>query len=97
MRESTRLQPPASETLPTGAHAARLRNPEVLERRPIVEALRAPTLGSASESPFTVASLPLTPFGVNDSATGVEYLPISYGSPSSYREGSSNEAIIGSF
>ena len=97
MRESTRLQPPASETLPTGAHAARLRNPEVLDRRPIDEALRAPTLGSASEPPFAVASLPLTPFGVNDSATGVEYLPISYGSPSSYREGSNNEAIIGSF
>jgi hypothetical protein len=97
MRESTRLQPPASETLPTGAHAARLRNPEVLERRPIVEALRAPTLGSASEPPFTVASLPLTPFGVGDSAAGVEYLPISYGSPSSYHEGSNNEAIVGSF
>jgi hypothetical protein len=97
MRESTRLQPPASETLPTGAHAARLRNPEVLERRPIDEALRAPTLGSASESPFTVASLPLTPFGVGDSAAGVEYLPISYGSPSSYHEGSNNEAIVGSF
>jgi hypothetical protein len=97
MRESTRLQPPASETLPTGAHAARLRNPEVLERRPIVEALRAPTLGSASEAPFTVASLPLTPFGVGDSAAGVEYLPISYGSPSSYHEGSNNEAIVGSF
>jgi negative regulator of sigma E activity len=96
-RESTRLQPPASETLPTGAHAARLRNPEVLERRPIDEALRAPTLGSASESPFTVASLPLTPFGVGDSAAGVEYLPISYGSPSSYHEGSNNEAIVGSF
>jgi hypothetical protein len=97
MRESTRLQPPASETLPTGAHAARLRNPEVLERRPIDEALRAPTLGSASEAPFTVASLPLTPFGVGDSAAGVEYLPISYGSPSSYHEGSNNEAIVGSF
>jgi negative regulator of sigma E activity len=97
MREYTRLQPPASENLPTGAHAARLRNPEVLERRPIDEALRAPTLGSASESPFTVASLPLTPFGVGDSAAGVEYLPISYGSPSSYHEGSNNEAIVGSF
>jgi hypothetical protein len=97
MGESARLQLPASETLPTGAHAARLRNPEVLERRPIDEALRAPTLGSASEPSFIVASLPLTPFGVGDSATGVEYLPISYGSPSSYREGSSNEAIIGSF
>jgi hypothetical protein len=57
----------------------------------------APAFGSASEPPFAVASLPLTPFGVNDSATGVEYLPISYGSPSSYREGSNNEAIIGSF
>jgi hypothetical protein len=97
MRESTRLQPPASETLPTGAHAAQLRNPEVLERRPIDGALRAPTLGSASEPPFTVASLPLTPFGVGDSAAGVEYLPISYGSPSSYHEGSNNEAIVGSF
>jgi hypothetical protein len=97
MGESARLQPPASETLPTGAHAARLRNPEVLERRPIDEALRAPILGSASEPSFIVASLPLTPFGVGDSAAGVEYLPISYGSPSSYREGSSNEAIIGSF
>lgn len=96
-RESTRLQPPASETLPTGAHVARLRNPEVLERRPIDGALRAPTLGSASEPPFTVASLPLTPFGVGDSAAGVEYLPISYGSPSSYHEGSNNEAIVGSF
>jgi hypothetical protein len=97
MRDSARVQPPAPEIPQKGAYAARLRDPEVLERRPIDEALRAPILGSASESPFIVASLPLTPFGVGDSATGVEYLPISYGSPSSYREGSSNEAIIGSF
>ena len=97
MRDSARVQPPASETPQTDAHAARRRDPEVLERRPIDEALRTPTLGSASESPFTVASLPLTPFGVGDSAAGVEYLPISYGSPSSYHEGSNNEAIVGSF
>jgi hypothetical protein len=97
MGESARLQPPASETPQTDAHAARRRDPEVLERRPIDEALRAPILGSASEPSFIVASLPLTPFGVGNSAAGVEYLPISYGSPSSYREGSSNEAIIGSF
>ena len=97
MRDSARVQPPAPETPQTDAHAARLRDPEALARRPADEVMGAPAFGSASEPPFTVASLPLTPFGVNDSATGVEYLPISYGSPSSYREGSSNEAIIGSF
>jgi len=97
MRDSARMQPPAPKTPQTDAYAARLRDPEVLARRPIDEVMGAPAFGSASESPFTVASLPLTPFGVNDSATGVEYLPISYGSPSSYREGSNNEAIIGSF
>lgn len=97
MGDSARLQPPAPETPKTDAYAARLRNPEVLARRPADEVIGAPAFGSASEPPFAVASLPLTPFGVNDSATGVEYLPISYGSPSSYREGSSNEAIIGSF
>jgi hypothetical protein len=100
MGESARLQPPASEIPQTGAHAARLRDTETPARRPIdrtEEVMGAPAFGSASESPFIVASLPLTPFGVGDSATGVEYLPISYGSPSSYREGSSNEAIIGSF
>ena len=97
MRDSARVQPPAPETPKTDAYAARLRNPEALARRPTDEVMGAPAFGSASEPPFAVASLPLTPFGVNDSATGVEYLPISYGSPSSYREGSSNEAIIGSF
>ena len=97
MRDSARVQPPAPETPQTDAYAARLRDPEALARRPADEVMGAPAFGSASEPPFTVASLPLTPFGVNDSATGVEYLPISYGSPSSYREGSSNEAIIGSF
>ena len=100
MRDSARVQPPAPETPQTDAHAARLRDTETPARRPIdrtEEVMGAPAFGSASEPPFTVASLPLTPFGVNDSATGVEYLPISYGSPSSYREGSSNEAIIGSF
>jgi hypothetical protein len=97
MRDSARVQPPAPETPKTDAYAARLRNPEALARRSADEVMVAPAFGSASEPPFAVASLPLTPFGVNDSATGVEYLPISYGSPSSYREGSSNEAIIGSF
>jgi hypothetical protein len=97
MRDSARVQPPAPETPQTDAYAARLRDPEALARRPADEVMGAPAFGSASEPPFTVASLPLTPFGVNDSAAGVEYLPISYGSPSSYREGSSNEAIIGSF
>jgi hypothetical protein len=97
MRDSARVQPPAPETPQTDAYAARLRDPEALARRPADEVMGAPAFGSASEPPFTVASLPLTPFGVNDSATGVEYLPISYGSPSSYREGSNNEAIIGSF
>ena len=97
MRDSARVQPPAPETPQTDAHAARLRNPEALARRSADEAMVAPAFGSASEPPFAVASLPLTPFGVGDSAAGVEYLPISYGSPSSYREGSSNEAIIGSF
>jgi hypothetical protein len=96
-RDTARVQPPAPETPQTDAYAARLRDPEALARRPADEVMGAPAFGSASEPPFTVASLPLTPFGVNDSATGVEYLPISYGSPSSYREGSSNEAIIGSF
>ena len=97
MRDSARVQPPAPETPQTDAYAARLRDPEALARRPADEVMGAPAFGSASEPPFTVASLPLTPFGVGDSAAGVEYLPISYGSPSSYREGSSNEAIIGSF
>ena len=97
MRDSARVQPPAPETPKTDAYAARLRNPEALARRSADEVMGAPAFGSASEPPFTVASLPLTPFGVGDSAAGVEYLPISYGSPSSYREGSSNEAIIGSF
>ena len=100
MGESARLQPPAPEIPQKGAYAARLRDTETPARRPIdrtEEVMGAPAFGSASESPFIVASLPLTPFGVGDSATGVEYLPISYGSPSSYREGSSNEAIIGSF
>jgi hypothetical protein len=96
-RDTARVQPPAPETPKTDAYAARLRNPEALARRSADEVMVAPAFGSASEPPFAVASLPLTPFGVNDSATGVEYLPISYGSPSSYREGSSNEAIIGSF
>jgi hypothetical protein len=96
-RDTARVQPPAPETPQTDAYAARLRDPEALARRPADEVMGAPAFGSASEPPFAVASLPLTPFGVNDSATGVEYLPISYGSPSSYREGSSNEAIIGSF
>jgi hypothetical protein len=97
MRDSARVQPPAPETPQTDAYAARLRDPEALARRPADEVMGAPAFGSASEPPFTVASLPLTPFGVGDSAAGVEYLPISYGSPSSYREGSNNEAIIGSF
>jgi len=97
MRDSARVQPPAPETPQTDAYAARLRDPEALARRPADEVMGAPAFGSASEPPFTVASLPLTPFGVNDSATGVEYLPISYGSPSSYHEGSNNEAIVGSF
>jgi hypothetical protein len=100
MGESARMQPPAPEIPQKGAYAARLRDTETPARRPIdrtEEVMGAPAFGSASEPPFAVASLPLTPFGVNDSATGVEYLPISYGSPSSYREGSSNEAIIGSF
>jgi hypothetical protein len=97
MGESARLQPPASETPQTDAYAARLRNPEALARRSTDEVMVAPAFGSASEPSLIVASLPLTPFGVGDSAAGVEYLPISYGSPSSYREGSSNEAIIGSF
>jgi hypothetical protein len=96
-RDTARVQPPAPETPQTDAYAARLRDPEALARRPADEVMGAPAFGSASEPPFAVASLPLTPFGVNDSATGVEYLPISYGSPSSYREGSNNEAIIGSF
>ncbi len=47
------------------------------------------------EQVFTIASLPLTPFGVGDQATSVEYLPIRYGT-SSY-EGSHHEAVIGSF
>jgi hypothetical protein len=97
MRDSARVQPPVPETPQTDAYAARLRDPEALARRPADEVMGAPAFGSASEPPFAVASLPLTPFGVGDSAAGVEYLPISYGSPSSYREGSSNEAIIGSF
>lgn len=97
MRDSARLQSPAPESPKTDVYAARLRNPEVIARRSADEVIGAPAFGAASEPPFAVASLPLTPFGVNDSATGVEYLPISYGSPSSYREGSSNEAIIGSF
>jgi len=97
MRDSARLQSPAPETPQTDAYAARLRDPEALARRPADEVMGAPAFGAASEPPFTVASLPLTPFGVNDPATGVEYLPISYGSPSSHREVSSNEAIIGSF
>ena len=97
MCDSARLQSPAPEPPSTDAYAAQLHNPEVLARRPTDEVMGAPASGSVSEPPFTVASLPLTPFGVNDSATGVEYLPISYGSPSSYREGSSHEAIIGSF
>jgi hypothetical protein len=100
MGESARMQPPAPEIPQKGAYAARLRDTETPARRPIdrtEEVMGAPAFGSASEPPFTVASLPLTPFGVGDSAAGVEYLPISYGSPSSYREGSSNEAIIGSF
>jgi hypothetical protein len=96
-RDTARLQSPAPEIPKTDAYAARLHNPEALARRSADEVMVAPAFGSASEPPFAVASLPLTPFGVNDSATGVEYLPISYGSPSSYREGSSNEAIIGSF
>ena len=96
-RDSARLQPPAPETPRTDAYAARRRDPEGLAMQPADEVMGAPAFGAASEPPFTVASLPLTPFGVSDSATGVEYLPISYGSPSSYREGSSNEAIIGSF
>ena len=96
-RDTARLQSPAPETPKTDAYAARLRNPEALARRSADEVMVAPAFGSASEPPFAVASLPLTPFGVGDSAAGVEYLPISYGSPSSYREGSSNEAIIGSF
>ena len=97
MCDSVRLQSPAPDPPPTDAYAARLRNPEVPARRPADAVVGAPAFGSVSEPPFTVASLPLTPFGVNDSATGMEYLPISYGSLSSYREGSSNEAIIGSF
>ena len=100
MGESARMQPPAPEIPQKGAYAARLRDTETPARRPIdrtEEVMGAPAFGSASEPPFAVASLPLTPFGVGDSAAGVEYLPISYGSPSSYREGSSNEAIIGSF
>jgi negative regulator of sigma E activity len=96
-RDTARLQSPAPETPKTDAYAARLRNPEALARRSADEVMVAPAFGSASESPFTVASLPLTPFGVGDSAAGVEYLPISYGSPSSYHEGSNNEAIVGSF
>jgi len=98
--EAARVQPPALDTPQKGAYAARLRDTEPLARRPIdrtEEVMGAPAFGAASEPPFTVASLPLTPFSVNDSVTGVEYLPISYGSPSSYREGSSNETIIGSF
>lgn len=96
MRESIRLQPPAPKTPQTDAYAIRHRQ-EMDELRRIDEAGGATVFGSASESPFTVASLPLTPFGVDETATGVEYLPISYGSPSSYHEGSSNAAIIGSF
>jgi len=100
MGESARMQPPTPEIPQKGAYAARLRDTETPARRPIDrtdEVMVAPAFGSASEPSFIVASLPLTPFGVGDSAAGVEYLPISYGSPSSYREGSSNEAIIGSF
>ena len=100
MGESARMQPPAPEIPQKGAYAARLRDTETPARRPIdrtEEVMGAPAFGSASEPPFAVASLPLTPFGVGDSAAGVEYLPISYGSPSSYHEGSNNEAIVGSF
>jgi len=97
MRDSARLQSPVPETPRTDALEIEHREVERATRSRVGEAVGAPALGLVPEPPFTVASLPLTPFGVNDSATGVEYLPISYGSPSSYREGSSDEAVIGSF
>lgn len=97
-RDTARLQSPAPEIPKTDADAIRYQQGmDTIELRLLDEAVGATISDSAFEPPFAVASLPLTPFGVNDSATGVEYLPISYGSPSSYREGSNNEAIIGSF
>ena len=97
LRDSVSLHLPTPETLQSDADAIRHRRDVIIESRRSDEAAGAPALGSAPAPPFTVASLPLTPFGVSDQAASVEYLPISYGSPSSYYEGSNNEAIIGSF
>jgi hypothetical protein len=98
MRESTRLQPPAPETPQTDAHAIRYRlHRDNIGSARVEESARTQVFDMRQEPPFAVASLPLTPFKVGDQATGVEYLPISYGLPSSYREGTNNEAVIGSF
>jgi hypothetical protein len=98
MRESARLLPPAPETPRTDAHATLdRRTMDRIEARRRDETAETLAFGMRQEQPFAVASLPLTPFRVGDQAAGVEYLPISYGSPSSNREGSNNEAVIGSF
>jgi hypothetical protein len=97
MREITRPAPPAPETPQRGTQATQRRDTEILARRRLDEAVGMPALGSVTEQSFAVASLPLTPFRVGDQSASVEYLPISYGSPSSHHEVSNNEAVIGSF
>jgi hypothetical protein len=97
LRELTRPEPPALESPNTNAPAPRRR---VTDRATLPSsdgATRMPTSRPNFEQSVAVASLPLTPFGVSDQAAGVEYLPISYGSPSSHHEVSNNEAVIGSF
>lgn len=111
MHESARLQSPEAKSPPppcARGSAAEANN--IPESDPMMRARAVPhedaafVMGQAMaggtpdfgyEQAFAIASLPLTPFGVGDQSTGVEYLPIRYGT-SSY-EGSHHEAVIGSF
>lgn len=100
-RELVRLQPPAAK--PKHASAS-LERPHTTSREMVAVPHSVPTMGApaptiaeSSGGGFAVASLPLTPFGVGEPSASVEYLPIRYGSSSSYREDSDYEAVVGSF
>ncbi|MGQ9901301.1 MAG: hypothetical protein ACUVR1_03685 [Fimbriimonadales bacterium] len=101
LRDSVRVQRPAADPLQSDAPALR---PRTARREPTAAPHPVPTMGAPtsttaenSEQGFTVASLPLTPFGVGEAVASVEYLPIRYGASSAYHEGSDYEAVIGSF